>query len=75
MTKYEIQTLEPDLGLVERRDHYLARRMRRLRKMGLREELKRAQIEFEIGRRHPSDAFFIHRIRRHSLIEDNPCAG
>jgi len=76
MSKPETNQALPDLSQEERDAIEIARHIRELRETGMHEEAQRLQIELdEFCRRDPADALFSHRIRRHTLIEDNPCSG
>jgi hypothetical protein len=66
----------PDASQEEREVIETIRHMRTLRETGMHEEAQRLQIELdELCRRDPSETLFSHRIRHHTLIEDNPCSG
>ena len=66
----------PDVSQAERVAIEIIKHIRELRGAGRREEAQRLQIELdEYCRREPPDALFAHRIRRHTLIDDNPCSS
>jgi hypothetical protein len=66
----------PDVSKEERNAIELARHIVELREAGMHGDAQRLRSELDaICRRDPVDAMFSHRIRRHTLIEDNPCSG
>jgi hypothetical protein len=76
MSKPATNQALPDVSQQEREAIEIIRHIRELRETGMHEEAQRLQIELdEFCRRDSPDALFSHRIRRHTLIEDNPCSG
>jgi hypothetical protein len=48
--------------------------VRELRQAGLRKAERRIELD-KLTRRDAADALYSQRIRRHTLLDDNPCSG
>ena len=76
MEKVETNRACPNVSHEEQEAIEIITRIREVRGKGTHEEAQRMRIELdEYCRRDSSDVLFADSIRRHTLIEDNPCSG